>query len=147
MSLILTRKAPLRVGRGWSARVVADDHGWHLAISTSGSRGAARTRYHALTRRRCLDLLLAVKVAWWRVAFRRAMRRAGTDLAGIHFASEFVEIGGDWLGDHVLVFGTRPAHGAGRAEVPPGSGLEHQARGGLPATAAADQGEARRAGE
>ena len=107
LSLTLTGRAPLKIPR--KAEIVASAQKWQLAITHFEPDNRAQPKYYLFDRRKCLDLILAVKRAWWRIAFHRAMRKAapGTRLEGIYTASELLELKRDLFGDHISLFGMR----------------------------------------
>lgn len=106
-SLTLIGKAPLRIQR--KAEIVASTQKWHLAITHVEPDNRAQPKLYVFDRRRCLDLVLAVKRAWWRIAFHEAMRKSvpGTRIEGIYTASEFLELKRDLFGDHIALFGVK----------------------------------------
>jgi hypothetical protein len=107
MSPTLTGRAPLRIPR--RAEVVASARGWHLAVAHAEPDSRRQPKYYLLDRRKCLELLLAVRRAWWRIEFQRAARGAapGARLEGLYVSSELVEVRRDLLGDHVRVLGVK----------------------------------------
>jgi hypothetical protein len=88
---------------------VASARGWHLAVVHAEPDGRRQPKYYLLDRRKCLDLLLALRRAWWRVEFQRAARAAspGARMEGLYVSSELVEVRRDLLGDHVRVLGVK----------------------------------------
>jgi len=109
MSLILARKAPLRVGYGWKAEVVASRHGWHLAVTCSRPEAGRWLGIVSFDIRACLGLLLALKRAWGKVCFHRNVKKTspGTIIKGLYSSSEMPAIGVDIFGDYVQVFGLK----------------------------------------
>jgi hypothetical protein len=109
MSLILTRKAPLRVPRRWKADIVASPHRWHLAVSCFGRDRWQLPKYRECDQGKCLELLVAVKRAWRKVCVSRSVERIspGTRIRGVYASSGLVEIRQDFLGNYVSVFGLR----------------------------------------
>ena len=107
MSLTLTAKAPLP---GPSRpEIVAGASSWHLAVVHHEPDNRRVPKHYRLDRRACLDLLLAVKRAWWRVDFGRRARTAspGMHVEGLYVSSPLVEVEHGFFGEHVRVLGVK----------------------------------------
>jgi hypothetical protein len=110
MSTVLTSRAPLRVANRWKAEIVATDGQWQLSVTYIGEGHRGLPRYYAYDRRKCLELIVAVKRAWRKIRFARSMRKSsrGTLLKGVYNVSgNLVEIRPSLLGDYIRVFGVR----------------------------------------
>jgi hypothetical protein len=110
MSTVLTSRAPLRVASRWRAEIVATDRQWQLSVTYFGGGRQDLPRYHACDRRKCLELIVAVKRAWRKIRFARSMRKSarGTILKGVYdVSSSLVEIRPGLLSDYICVFGVR----------------------------------------
>ncbi len=107
MSLTLTGRAPLAIHS--HPEVVASARGWYLAVVHHEPDNRQVPKHYRLDRRACLDLLLAVKRAWWRIQFSRAARNRspGMQIEGLYVTSPLVEVAHSLLGEHVRVLGVK----------------------------------------
>jgi hypothetical protein len=110
MSTMLTSRAPLRAANQWKAEIVATDRRWQLSVTYFGEGHRDLPRYYACDRKKCLELIVAVKRAWRKLRFARSMRKSspGTILKGVYdISGSLVEIRPGFLGDYIRVFGIR----------------------------------------
>ena len=110
MSTILTSRAPLRATNQWKAEIVATDRRWQLSVTYFGEGHRDLPRYYACDRRKCLELIVAVKRAWRKICFAKSMRKSspGTILKGVYdISGGLVEIRPGLFGDYIRVFGVR----------------------------------------
>lgn len=107
MSMTLTARAPLGVAH--QPEIVAAASGWYLSVVHHEEDNRRVPKHYRLDRRGCLDLLLAVKRAWWRVAFGRSARHGapGLQVEGLYVSSPLVEVAHGFFGDHVRVLGVK----------------------------------------